>query len=57
MMLSNISAFASLKEFKFTSFESLLKKEKHLKQTWSGIPGRVTGAGLGPGCALCELWL
>lgn len=60
MMLSDISAFSSLKEFKLTSFESLLKereKKKNLKQTWSGGPGRGAGAGVTPSCALHELWL
>lgn len=54
MMLSNISASASLKEFKLTSFESLFKK----KISQANLAWRVVaGAGMAPGCVLQELGL
>lgn len=56
MILPNVSTFASLKEFKLTSFESLLKKKiSQANLEWH--PGRVAGAGRAPGRVLHELWL
>lgn len=57
MMLSD-DAFASLKEFKLSSFESLLKKEKKISsKPRVALQGMLQEAGPAPGCVLQEPWL
>lgn len=53
-MPSKISAFASLKEFKLTSFESLLRKKEISSKPRVASQGMLQDTGMAPGCVLQE---
>lgn len=55
MMPSKISAFASLKEIKLTSFESSLRKKEISSKPRVASLGMLQDAGMAPGCVLQEL--